>query len=239
MSVSLPPDKLADIQQLTLSLLQTPHVTVCRVMSFLGKANFCTNGHSQLWCLCHVIQSDMLHVCHSPAQLFSHVLFSFSSLCQLEQLAHLQQSSVPLQFSFLMWLLLLMPHPLIGPFIFRGLGYLCQLVVPVQVLCVGLILSCRSFRLLSWCYVGWPSASLVMWLPCIWITALLRHICVIRVVQCHLFFPDWPSRYWVWPTSMVLFLFQHTFLPTSMWRQIICPGIGCFWSGTFSLRWLM
>ena len=34
MSVSLPPDKLADIQQLALSLLQTPHVTVHRVMSF-------------------------------------------------------------------------------------------------------------------------------------------------------------------------------------------------------------
>ena len=55
MSVSLPPDKLADIQQLALSLLQTPHVAVHRVMSFLGKANFCTNGHSQLWHLCHVI----------------------------------------------------------------------------------------------------------------------------------------------------------------------------------------
>ena len=23
-----------------------------------------------------------------------------------------------------------------------------------------------------------------------------------------------------------------------MWRQIISPRIGCFWSGTFSLRWL-
>ena len=46
MSVSLPPDKLADIQQLALSLLWTPHVTVCKVMFFLGKANFCTNGHS-------------------------------------------------------------------------------------------------------------------------------------------------------------------------------------------------
>ena len=48
MSVSLPPDKLADIQQVALSLLWTPHVTIHRVMSFLGKANFCTNGHSQL-----------------------------------------------------------------------------------------------------------------------------------------------------------------------------------------------
>ena len=31
---------------------------------------------------------------------------------------------------------------------------------------------------------------------------------------------------------MVLLLFLHSFLPTSMWRQIICPVIGCFWSGT-------
>ena len=66
MSVSLPPDKLADIQQLALSLLHTPHVMVHKVMSFLGKANFCINGHSQLQQLCHVIQSDMLGVYHSP-----------------------------------------------------------------------------------------------------------------------------------------------------------------------------
>ena len=98
MSVSLPPDKLADIQQLALSLLFTPHVTVCKVMSFLGKANFCTNGHSRLWHLCHVIQSDMLSVYHSPTQLFSCVHFSLSSLHQLESLSTLQQSPVPLQF---------------------------------------------------------------------------------------------------------------------------------------------
>ena len=56
MSVSLPPDKLADIQQLALSLLHTQHVTVHMVMSFLGKANFCTNGHSPTACAlmsCH------------------------------------------------------------------------------------------------------------------------------------------------------------------------------------------
>ena len=37
---------------------------------------------------------------------------------------------------------------------------------------------------------------------------------------------------------MVLLFFQHTFLPTSMWRQIFCLRISCFQSGTFSLRWL-
>ena len=89
MSVSLPPDKLADIQQLAISLLCTPHVRVFKVMSFLGKANFCTNGHSQLRHLCCFIQSDMLSVYHSPTQLFVHVHFSLSSLHQLEWLSNL------------------------------------------------------------------------------------------------------------------------------------------------------
>ena len=195
MSVSLPSDKLADIQQLALLLLHTPHVTVCKVMSFLGKANFCTNGHSQLQHLCHVIRSDMLSVYHSPTQLFSHVHFSLSSLHQLEQLSNYNKVLFHCTFHFLMWSLLLMLHPLIGPFIFRVLGYLYQLVVPGQVPCLGLMLPCRNFRLLPSCSIGWPSASLVRLLPCIWITVLLRHTCVIKVVQCLLFFPDWPARY--------------------------------------------
>ena len=122
MSVSLPPDKLADIQQLTLSLLQNQHITVCHVMSFLGKANFCTNVHSQLWRLCQVIQSDMLSDYHSPAHLFFPVHFPHTSLCQLEWLCHLQQSPVPLQF--------LLPDVVIGTdvtpthwaFYFQGSG---------------------------------------------------------------------------------------------------------------------
>ena len=48
MSVSLPPDKVADIQQLALSFLQMQPVMVCQVISFLGKANFCAHGHSQI-----------------------------------------------------------------------------------------------------------------------------------------------------------------------------------------------
>ena len=89
MSVSLPPDKLADIQQLALSLLQTQPGTVSRVMSFLSKANFCASGHSQLQRLCHVIQRDMLTVYDSLTHLFSAVHFSFSALHQLEWLSHL------------------------------------------------------------------------------------------------------------------------------------------------------
>ena len=147
MSVSLPPDKLADIYQLAVSLLHTQCVTVHWFMSFLGKANNCAIGNFQLWRLCHVIQSDMLTVYHSPTHMFSSTQFSFSALGQLEQLSHLQQNPVPLQFHLLMWLLLQMPCTLIGPFIFRDLFYLYQLVDPGQVLCVGLILSYRSFRL--------------------------------------------------------------------------------------------
>ena len=40
----------------------------------------------------------MLHVYHSPTHLFSWIHFSNSLLHQLEQLSHLQQSLVPLQF---------------------------------------------------------------------------------------------------------------------------------------------
>ena len=80
MLVSLPPDKLADNQQLTVSLLQTPHVTVCKVMSFLGKANFCTSGHFQLHRLCHVIQSDKcLSFPHAIIFLCSFFPFLFTS----------------------------------------------------------------------------------------------------------------------------------------------------------------
>ena len=52
-------------------------------------------------------------------------------------------------FLFLMWILLLIPHPLIGPLIFRDLVYLYQVVDAGQILCIGLILYCRSFRAIA------------------------------------------------------------------------------------------
>ena len=131
MSASLPPDKLADIQQLLLP---------CCRPNMLGTC------YSPVTCLFR-FQNDMLTAYHSPAHLFSPVHFSSSSLHQLEWLSQLQQSPVPLH--FLMWLLLLMPHPLIGTFILMDLVYLYWLVGPGQVLCVGLILPCRSFGPLS------------------------------------------------------------------------------------------
>ena len=122
MSVFLPPDKLADIQQLALSLLQTPHVTVHMVMSFSGKATFCTNGHSQLWHLCCVIQSDILCVYHFPTHLLLCAHFSLSSLHQLEQLAHLQQSPVPLQFPLPDVVITTDATPTYWAFYFQGFG---------------------------------------------------------------------------------------------------------------------
>ena len=80
MSVSLSPGKLAGIQHLALSLLDTQPCYSHQVMSFLGKANFCASGCSQPWQLCHIIQGDILTVYHSPAHLFSSVtFFHFSS----------------------------------------------------------------------------------------------------------------------------------------------------------------
>ena len=64
------------------------------------------------------------------------------------KLAHLQQSPVPLQFPLPDVITANDATPLIGPFIFRDLGYFYQLMVPGQVPCVGLILPCRNFRLL-------------------------------------------------------------------------------------------
>ena len=122
MSVSLPPDKLANIQWLALSLLWTQYVTVCRVMYCLGKANFCTNGHSQLQYLCCVIQYDMLHDYHSSTHLFSCVHLSVSSLCQLEWLAHLQQSPVPLQFALPDVVIATEAQPIHWTFYFQGSG---------------------------------------------------------------------------------------------------------------------
>ena len=98
----------------------------------------------------HVIQRDMLHVYHSPTQLFSDV-HSFPFLLTSTGIvgSFVTEPSSFCNFHFLMWLLLLMPHPFTGSFIFRDLGYLYWLVVPGLVLCVGLILPCRNFRLVA------------------------------------------------------------------------------------------
>ena len=177
--------------------------------------------------------------CLSPSHpfVFSCLLFLFS-FTSTGSYFIFNRVQFPCKFHLLMWLLLQMPCPLIGPFIFRDLVCHFQLVDLGLVLCVGLILPCRSFR---------PS-------PCC-CGRMAFHLSG-KVVALHLdnstvktylfnqggtaspFLPGWSARYWVWPTSTVLLLFQHTFLPVSMWRLIICLRISCFWSGIFSLRWL-
>ena len=122
----------------------------------------------------------------------SHVPFTFPSYVSWNSYLICNTSQFLCNFHFLMWLLLLMPCPLIGTFIVRDLVYLSQLVDPV------------------------------------------KHYLCIQSGTVSLFL----SRHWVWLTSMVLLLFQHTFLLTSIWRPITCLRTGCFQSGIFSLRWL-
>ena len=108
--------------------LPKKNITLWTVTGYvlLGKVNFCANGYSQLWRLCHVIQSDMLTVYHSLAHLFSPVNFSISALHQL----------------------VIATDASMGLFIFRDMVCHYQFLDPGQALCVGLILPCRSIRLL-------------------------------------------------------------------------------------------
>ena len=53
----------------------------------------------------------------------------------------------PCNFLFLMWLSLQMLHPIIGPFIFRVLGFPYPTMAPGPVLCTRLILPYKNMRL--------------------------------------------------------------------------------------------
>ena len=58
---------------------------------------FCVNEHAQLDRLCHIIQSNMLNVYHSPAHLFFSFYLSLPTQCWLQRLSQLWQYPVPLQ----------------------------------------------------------------------------------------------------------------------------------------------
>ena len=64
----------------------------------------------------------MLHIYHSPTQLFSCIHFSLSSLHQLKQLGHLQQSLVPLQFPLPDLVIATHATPTYWSFYFQGSG---------------------------------------------------------------------------------------------------------------------
>ena len=133
--------------------------------------------------------------------IYFHMFISHFLLTSTGMVGSFATSPVSLQFPLPDVVIATNDMPTHWAFYFQGSGLHFWLVVLGQVHCVGLILPCRSSRPLPWCCIGWHSTYLVRWLLCIWITALLRLICVIKVVQCLCFFPGWPARYWIWPTK--------------------------------------
>ena len=115
------------------------------VISFLGRTNFCASGYAQLCWLSCVIQSDMLKLYHSLANLFCSFHLSFSAWHQLQLLSQLQQSS-PCDFLFLMLSSLQMLHLIIVFFYFQG--FLDSLLYLGQVLYARFILPYKNYRLL-------------------------------------------------------------------------------------------
>ena len=147
-------------------------------MSFLSKAKFCANSHSQLWWLCYIIQSATLTVYCFPAHWFSSVQFSFSALHQPEQLSNLWQSLVPLQFP--------LPDLVIATDAMPShWAHYCQgsrFLLSVSGSWSG-PMPCKNFRQLLWCCREWIFGCLVRWFPCIRITALQKIIYSIKAVQ--------------------------------------------------------
>ena len=197
-------------------------------MSLLGKANF----------LCQWPLSTVKIVsCHSwPTYLFSFVHFSFFSFASTETVISLsiESSFLAISTSWCGYCYRCHAHSL-GLFIFRVLVCHYQLVDLGHVVCVGLILPFRSIRQLPWCCIEWLSTYLVK------VVALHLDNSTAKAYLCNLDGTVSPvlSRLSCWilstkvPTSIVLFLFQRTFLPIWMWRLIICHRVGCFWSGIF------
>ena len=106
---------------------------------------------------CH---SACLSVYHSPTQLFSHVHFSLSSLHQLEQLANLQQSPIPLQFPLPDVVIATDATPTHWAFYFQGSGLplsvsgawsgsLCRADIALQELYAVAVMLCRMAFCLS------------------------------------------------------------------------------------------
>ena len=124
MSVSLPPDKLAEFQQLALLLLQTPCVTVHRVMPFSWvRPNFyhwpfpfatLMLCHSEWYPRCLPFSYTIIFMC----SFFSFLFLSTGTV------GYITPKSSPLQFPLPDVVIASDATPLIGPFIFRDMGYL-------------------------------------------------------------------------------------------------------------------
>ena len=67
----------------------------------------------------------------------------------------------PHEFLFLIRLSILMLYPMIGPFIFKALGFPSPVVAPGLVLCTRHLLSCRNSWLQHSCCIKWTFTCLV------------------------------------------------------------------------------
>ena len=132
---------------------------------------------------------------HSPAHLFSHVHFSLSSLHQLEQLYHLQQSPVPLQFPLPDVVIATDAMPTHWAFYFQEsglpllvggswLGSMCGVHIALQELQAVAMMLCRMAFYLSGKVVALHLDN-----------STAKAICIIKVVQCLHLFPGWPTKY--------------------------------------------
>ena len=147
MCICLPSEKPDEIQQLALSFLLTQSVTVCQVMSFLGKANFCAS---------HLLFRVTFWM-FITLQLTYFLPFSFQILLCVTVRDRLSRSrvQVPCNSLFLMFFIARDATLLIGPSLFRVLGYLCPWVATGAAVFAGIILLYRIFKLLHKCCVDW------------------------------------------------------------------------------------
>ena len=128
-----------------------------------GKTILCGSGRAQLCQLCCIIQSYILDVYNSPALLFLYFNLSLPVWCQLQWLSELQQCPVPFWFSLPDTVIATDSNPIIGPFIFRVLGFPYPVVASGLVPCMRCILPSKNSWLLQLLHkmVFWLSSRVV------------------------------------------------------------------------------
>ena len=137
----------------------------------------------------------MLTVYCSPTNLFSHVHFSLPPHVNWNSYLICNRAKFLWNFHFLMWLLLLMPHPLIWPFYFQGSGLpllvsgswsgsMCRAHITLQQLqAIAMMLHRMAFHI--------SGKVVALYLD----NSTAKASLIIKMVHCLLFFPGWPARY--------------------------------------------
>ena len=139
MSVFLKADKILEIPQLALSLMQMQPVTVCEVMSFLGMTNFNVSGHQQLYHLCHVRAACLLFIIHFLTYFVLDTIL-FKLCVNFRDYLSCNNVQFPCSFVFPMWLSLSMLPPVARAFIGssgEGPYYLYELSIFLSEGCLG------------------------------------------------------------------------------------------------------